>query len=708
MTYCLNPTCQNPTNPGDALFCQNCGTKLRLGDRYRALAVIGQGGFGRTFLAVDEQHPDCLKLEAADLPEGSKAPAALSLSRADALTHLKIEIPPAALCVIKQFLPLGQGDPRKAMELFRQEAERLDCLGQHPQIPRLLAHFEQTEGQYLIQEFIDGRNLDELLAAKGAFNETQIRHLLNSLLPVLDFIHSQRVIHRDIKPENIIFRAANAEDEADDAREKDISPSQAPASAPPALPGLPAPALASLFLVDFGASKYASTTALARTGTMIGSAGYAAPEQVMGKADFASDLYSLGVTCIHLLTATHPFDLYSASEDGWVWQNYLTQPVSDRLSQILNKMLCRATSQRYHTASEIMRDLKLKSTPVVRTAARVPLGMASRRSALSLRATESRLTLAASAQTWRCVRALTGHEGVVTTVAVSPDGLLLASGSTDKTIKLWSLETGDLLHTFGGRSLRHRGHSDRISTLAFSPDSLELMSGSDDCTLKQWDISTRRLIRTLSGHNWLVSSISISQNGQVFASGGGDGQINLWNLETGERLATLSKHRDRVSALRLSPDGQTLVSGSYDKTIRLWDLRGDRLIDTLRGHSDRISALVLTPDWQTLISAGWDKTLRFWHLGRQEQGRSLLAHKDFITCLALDPTGTLLASGSEDNRIRLWELAPNDQGVVCLTARPLTLPGSWSVTAIVFSPDGQSLVSSSADETVRIWVKDES
>lgn len=675
MTYCLNPTCQNPTNPGDALFCQNCGTKLRLGDRYRALAVIGQGGFGRTFLAVDEQHPDCVTLEADELPELSNTSAALSLSRADALTHLKIEIPPAALCVIKQFLPLGQGDSRKAMELFRQEAERLDCLGQHAQIPRLLAHFEQTDGQYLIQEFIDGRNLDELLAAKGAFNETQILHLLNSLLPVLDFIHSQSVIHRDIKPENIIFSTPN----------------------PP-----------SLFLVDFGASKYASTTALARTGTMIGSAGYAAPEQVMGKADFASDLYSLGVTCIHLLTATHPFDLYSASEDGWVWQNYLTQPVSDRLSQILNKMLYRATSQRYSTAAEIMRDLKLKSTPIVRTAARVPLGVASRRAALALRATESRRTLAPSAQTWRCVRALAGHEGVVTTVAVSPDGLLLASGSTDKTIKLWSLETGDLLHTFGGRSLRHRGHRDRISTLAFSPDSLELMSGSDDCTLKQWDISTRRLIRTLSGHNWLVSSISISQNGQVFASGGGDGQINLWNLETGERLATLSKHRDRVSTLQLSPDGQTLVSGSYDKTIRLWDLRGDRLIDTLRGHSDRISALVLTPDWQTLISAGWDKTLRFWHLGRQEQGRSLLAHKDFITCLALDPTGTLLASGSEDNRIRLWELAPDDQGVVHLTARPLTLPGSWSVTAIGFSPDGQTLVSSSADETVRIWVKDES
>lgn len=708
MSHCLNPTCQIPTNPGEALFCQNCGRKLRLGDRYRAVALIGQGGFGRTFLAVDEQHPTGLGLKSPETDHSSGMPPALASGRAAALTHVSIETPAVALCVIKQFLPLGQGDPRKAMELFRQEAERLDCLGQHPQIPRLLAHVQQPDGQYLIQEFIDGRNLDELLAAKGAFSETQIRHLLTSLLPVLDFIHSQSVIHRDIKPENIIFRAANLERSEGGEPEPEGSPANGSSAPTPDLSLLPVPAPPSLFLVDFGASKYASTTALARTGTMIGSAGYAAPEQVMGKADFASDLYSLGVTCVHLLTAVHPFDLYSASEDDWIWQNYLTQPVSDRLIQVLNKLLRRATTQRYHTAAEVMRDLKLQSTPMVRTAARIPPGSTSRRGSPSLRAIEPRLALAPSAQTWRCARALTGHEGMVTTVAVSPDGLLLASGSTDRTIKLWSLETGDLLHTFSGRSLRHRGHSDRISSLAFSPDSSELISGSDDCTLKQWDISTRRLIRTLPGHNWLVSSLSISQNGQVFASGGGDGQIKVWNLETGDLLATLSKHRDLVSTLRLSPDGQTLVSGSYDKTIRLWDLRGDRIIDTLRGHSDRISALVLTPDWQTLISAGWDKTLRFWHLGRQEQGRSLLAHKDLITCLALDCHGTLLASGSEDNRIRLWELAADEQGVVRLTARPLTLPGSWSVTALIFSPDGQSLVSSSADETVRIWVKEQS
>jgi len=622
------------------------------------------------------------------------------------------------------------------MALFRQEAERLNSLGQHPQIPRLLAHFEQADGQYLIQEFIDGRNLDELLAAKGAFNEAQIRHLLNSLLPVLDFVHGQSVIHRDIKPENIIFREVNQEERGDgetlakqgmaakQQRSDTLSPplttqhfttaspssaSTLPSFLDPVLsdrsPAAQSPAVPSLFLVDFGASKYATTTALARTGTMIGSAGYAAPEQVMGKADFASDLYSLGVTCIHLLTATHPFDLYSASEDGWVWQNYLTQPVSDRLTQILNKLLHRATSQRYRAAAEVMRDLTLKFAPVARTAARIPSVITSRRSSLADRAIDARIALAPSTQTWRCARALTGHEGVVTTVAISPDGLFLASGSTDKTIKLWSLETGDLLHTFGSRSLRNRGHSDRISTLAFSPDSLELISGSDDCTLKQWDVGTRRLIRTLPGHNWLVSSISVSQNGQVFASGGGDGQINLWALGTGEMLATLHKHRDQVSTLQLSPNGQTLVSGSYDKTIRLWDLSGDRLIDTLRGHSDRISGLVLTPDWQTLISTSWDRTLRFWHLGRKEQGRSLLAHKDLITCLALDPTGTLLASGSEDNRIRLWELAPDEQGVIGLTARPLTLPGSWSVTALAFSPDGQRLVSSSADETIRIWVR---
>ncbi|NES24963.1 MAG: serine/threonine protein kinase, partial [Symploca sp. SIO3E6] len=229
MSYCLNPNCRKPQNPQGCRFCQSCGSKLLLRERYRALRVIGQGGFGKTFLAEDEDKPSKPK------------------------------------CVIKQFLPQVQGSNsiQLAARLFEQEAVRLDDLGKHSQIPELLAHFEQNGQLYLVQEFIDGENLLQELGKKGKFDETQIRQLLSSLLPVLQFVHEHQVIHRDIKPENIIRRRGDGQ----------------------------------LVLVDFGAAKFATGTALLRTGTVIGTPGYIAPEQGVGRTDFSSDLYSLGVSC---------------------------------------------------------------------------------------------------------------------------------------------------------------------------------------------------------------------------------------------------------------------------------------------------------------------------------------------------------------------------------------------------------------------------
>ncbi|GAB1540877.1 hypothetical protein NUACC21_35460 [Scytonema sp. NUACC21] len=233
-------------------------------------------------------------------------------------------------CVIKQFYPQAQGTStvQKAVELFTQEAMRLDELGKHPQIPELLAYFTQDDRQYLVQEFIDGMNLAQELAAKGAFNEAEIRQLLNDLLPVLQFCHQRQVIHRDIKPENIIRRRSSVSKGNGD-----------------------------LVLVDFGAAKEATYTALNKTGTSIGSPEYVAPEQIRGRAVFASDIFSLGVTCIHLLTQYSPFDLYDINHDAWVWQKYLKTSVSKELSRILDKMLETAIARRYKTVSEVLSDL---------------------------------------------------------------------------------------------------------------------------------------------------------------------------------------------------------------------------------------------------------------------------------------------------------------------------------------------------------------
>ncbi len=296
MSICFQPDCLHQNSP-DAKFCAQCSAKLLLQERYRAIKVIGQGGFGKTFLARDEGKPS------------------------------------QPYCVIKQFLPFNQ-DPvylEKAAKSFKLEAERLENLGDHPQIPILLAYCHHENRQYLVQEYINGKNLAQELVDHGVFNEQEIRNLLLDILPILDYIHSKQVIHRDIKPENIIRRIGDEK----------------------------------LFLVDFGAAKEFNPGIMSYTSGVIGTAQYAAPEQLRGESRFSSDLYSLGVTCLYLLTNVNPFDMFSNVDNDWTWREYLASnnPVSDELGRIIDKLIQQAIKKRYHFAREVLADLNTKSEP---------------------------------------------------------------------------------------------------------------------------------------------------------------------------------------------------------------------------------------------------------------------------------------------------------------------------------------------------------
>jgi len=290
MSLCLNPNC-SAANPDGHKVCEKCGSKLFLQERYQAIQLIGQGGFGRTFKAIDYSKPS------------------------------------RPYCVIKQFFPSAQGTDtiEKASELFEKEAIQLEKLGKHPQIPELFAYLNHDDNrQYLVQEYIEGQNLEQELKSQGVFNEAKIKALLTDILPVLDFIHSQGVVHRDIKPENIIRR--NSDKKA--------------------------------VLVDFGASRVVTPLNRSVTGTVIGSAEYVAPEQANGKANNPSDLYSLGVTCIYLLTQVSPFDLFDTSDHEWVWRQLLVNNnVRDDLGRILDKMIEFGTRKRYQSAREVLQDL---------------------------------------------------------------------------------------------------------------------------------------------------------------------------------------------------------------------------------------------------------------------------------------------------------------------------------------------------------------
>ncbi|MCC3408856.1 MAG: protein kinase [Microcoleus sp. PH2017_10_PVI_O_A] len=661
MSYCLNPACQNPQNADRTQFCLNCGTKLLLRERYRAIKPLGRGGFGRTFLAVDEDKPSKPR------------------------------------CAIKQFFPLSQGtsSAEKAAELFNREAVRLDELGKHPQIPELLAHFQQERYQYLVQEFIEGQNLQQELAGAGVFSENQIRSLLNDLLPVLEFVHSRNVIHRDIKPPNIIRRRV----------------SQTPIIYTyPTLTG-------ELVLVDFGAAKLVE--GLRETGTVIGSPEFVAPEQIRGQAVYASDLYSLGVTCIYLLTQISPFDLFDINQDVWVWRDFLKVKVDRKLSRILDKMIEPSLSRRYKSVAEILQDLQPQHSPVqipptpVAAAIPAPQRMPAVQNAVPptvagtiIPVPPMQRVVPARAPTWRCVHTLVGHSLAVTSVAFSPDGATLASGSEDKTIEMWKLDAGKRWYTL-------TGHTDWVTCVAFSPDGATLASGGRDKTIQIWDLNKGKWWYALRGHEDRVYAVAFSPDGQVLATGSRDKTVQLWNLNKGRPMSALSGHAGGVEAVAFSPGGEFLASGSRDKSLQLWDWRNGRSICTLAEHGDWVRAIAfaatsssISPPSQggagggsILVSGSRDGTAKLWRIDADGRGtllRSMRDNSGDVLCVALSPDGRVLATGSRDGSIYLWDAATG--GLLEL----LTGHGG-EVLSVAFGAGGGCLASGAGDRTVKIW-----
>ncbi len=300
MSYCLNPACTNPSNAPRQMVCQSCGKDLVLRDRYRSTRILGRGGFATTFLSEDEG------------------------------------LPGKPTCVIKQLRPVVTAPHILEMsrELFQREAETLGRIGNHPQMPRLLDYFELEHEFFLVQEYVKGATLQQEVRRSGPFDESMVFKVLEEVLPLLDHLHSQEVIHRDIKPANIIRR------EIDDK----------------------------LVLIDFGAVKdQVSQTAIANpdenstlTSFAVGTPGFAPPEQMAMRPVYASDVYSLGVTCIYLLTGKSPKDLsYNPVSGELSWRDHVR--VGPEIQDILGKMLEVSLRDRFRSAKEVMQALAKNS-----------------------------------------------------------------------------------------------------------------------------------------------------------------------------------------------------------------------------------------------------------------------------------------------------------------------------------------------------------
>jgi WD40 repeat protein len=551
---------------------------------------------------------------------------------------------------------------------FSNLIDRLSESHCYPSIPKLINYFKKEEYFYIVQEWIEGINLKNIIEHESTFTVDRVWQLLENILPVLKFIHDRCLVHRNIKPSNIIYN----------------------------------PNTQKYILVGWTSlGKLLDSNSIYSD---IGSPEYSAPEQLKGQAIAASDLYSLGVTCVYLLTGISPFDSIDLINNRCKWRDYWIDDREhssnrgriERLAQIIDKLIAPNLSQ---SPSPISSDRYICADTVLRT---MGISNTSQASAIFV-PTQPQFT-------WKCEKIIESDRSIfekpnkLNIVALSKSNGILANVRNDRNIRLWKLETGTEIATLNNDNCG-------ITTLVFIPElSQKLVSGNSDGTIQFWDLDKLESLFTIQAHKKSVTAIAFNDTGSIFATASVDKTIKLWNTERKELITTLKGHRLGVTSVAIFPDYLTEEKLRSDSNQG----RGLAMLNPYNVPVTSFSQKGIIGDRELLLaSASQDRTVIIWDLNTGKPRFNLVGHTWAVQTIAFSQIpltltkggavgGGILASGGDDNSIKIWDVASGN----CLR----TLSGhSWTISVLTFlhsdRPNFQDvlLLSASWDKTIKLW-----
>jgi len=580
---------------------------------------------------------------------------------------------------------------------------------QHPGIVSLFEIGCHENQPYFSMEYIPGSNLLQRVA-DGPLPSRIAAAYLEATARAVHFAHTRGIIHRDLKPANILL------DEHNRPR-----------------------------VTDFGLAKVLATdSGQTRTGAVLGTPSYMAPEQAAARKDIgpACDVYSLGAILYELLTAKPPFKgetalatLSQVAEQEPVLPRLLNPAVDRDLETICLKCLEKDPARRYASAEALADDLHryLQGEPIAARrlgAVGRAIKWCRRKPALAALIAVSFIALVSFgvfgmmvAHEERGLRDLAEvREQVMrrllylAQIRQAQQALHLADDvRAESLLGRWQNRSPDLRdwewyflqdHTRGRYSLA--GHADRATAVAYRPpDGKQLASAgghpNQQGEIKIWDPLTGLLLRTLRDHAKPITAIAYSPDGKFLASASYDRAVKIWDADSGDLVQTLTGHTGQVTCVAFHPRGNLLASAGKDQTIRLWeqDARGWKAGRSWPAHASAINALAFHPDGDLLASAGQDKTIVLWHTSGKEL-HTLIGHEGAITSLAFSPDGKILASGGgrgqKRGEVKLWTM-PQAK----LFANYFGL--SDRILCLAFKHDGK-IAAGSSDGLIRIWDQD--